>query len=257
MELKPVKRSDLNAKIQTALENEVLVLNDFFLTALRATANNTLQAEFAQLRMLEGQSISLVAALNEGDDRFSGNGTLLYTWLKVEPKALLKRFPNLKFTQSDLEAIAKSYKEDDPKGPDAPVYPVLQTFNEMKVSGIGNVTPIISVTEVTESQIEKGEFFTERSKRQEENIKGALEEEYRIMRTGDKSEEGSEYLVHSATGDRIFRYTRLEQAGSAAAKDVILPKMPQSMYKSTGGDVVEAGEPKAKGAEAILGGDSI
>lgn len=226
MDKKPVKRSKLAEKIESFREK--LAPNVFIATSIRATANNSLQLEVAQHRMLDGQTISVLTALNESDQRFGKNGTLLYDWLKFEPVDLLKLFPQLKMTVAELESIAETYDESSPDGPDALVYPVMVGLDKMVIDG-RTYEPIINVTEVIESKIP--EFYTERSKRREENIANALEHEYRVMKTG--SEEDAEHLVHPVTGERIFRFTQTNPKGQPNAVDqIVAGKVPKSVWAS-------------------------
>jgi len=226
---KQFKRKDLTEKIQNANPQ----MDQMYLTAIRAIGPDEkgkpqIQAEFAQLRMLEGQRFNVLAALNEEDDRFTGSGTLLFNWMKTYPGSLLRLFPELKLTTEELEKVAESWTENDPRGPESIVYAVVQPINKMEYKG-KNYTPIINVTEVLESTIRAGKFFTANSKRQAENIAGALEEEYRIMRTN--SNDDSEYIVDGETGDRIFRYTQVN-AVESRVPDVLIPnKMSETRYK--------------------------
>lgn len=248
---KPMKRKALTKLISDS--HDKLEQDVFFLTAIRPTKNDGLSIEVCQNRILEGQSINALSALNQDDERFGTAGTLLFDWIKVTPKGFVKAFPKLNISETDLEAIIKAYEEDKHgygKGPEAEVFPVMSTIDAMIVNGKA-LMPKICVTEVLESTIANGEFFTKRSARQQENIKGALEEEYRVMKTG--SDKDAEYIVDAVTGDKIFRYSRTEFVGFPAAVDnLIANKVPQSIYEASKNKTSRASSPGKSSVEDLL-----
>ena len=254
---KPVKRSTFTAQITEAN----LPMDQFFISAIRPIGPDDkgkpqIQLEVGQKRNVNGR-ISVLGMLNRSDNRFRQNGTLLLNWMKTYPEDVHHVFPDMPLTLDELESIAKSWKEDAPVGPDSMVVPVLKPTNILKDQG-KTYEPIIVVTEVTESDIASGKFFTKRSARYEENIANALEKGYRSMRTG--SDEEAENIVDANTGDRIFRYTRVEVVGTPTANDVLIPnKVTESIFKETGGSTAATttADSFEELSEKIVGADTI
>ena len=205
MELKTIKRNKLTEALRS--QAEMLRPNAFFITSLRATANNTVQVEVCQNRNIAGRRRTLIGMINSSDKRFRSPNTLLFDWMKLEPADFLKRFPDLKgkITEEDLKAIAESYDPDGPKGQDALVYKAIHSINHVYDPETDEkLTPVISVTEVTHTQLTNGEFF--RGENAEEKIENELNNGTSVMRTG--SDEDSDFIVDSETGEKIYRFTR-------------------------------------------------
>jgi hypothetical protein len=226
--VKPMTRKDLGTQLDAASDR--LSLDVFFITSLRATKDNTLQVEVCQNRILDGSKITALSVLNQSDKNFGKATTLVFDWIKTTPQDFVTAFPEVKLTIPQLEAVAKTWEENAPTGPDAIVHPVMATVKKMNVNG-RLLTPKITVTEVTETAIKNGEFFTDSSARKDENIRRALEEDRRVMKTSSAPD--AEYIVESSTGDRIFRYTRTEFEEFGAKDDLIVNKTSESKYKAS------------------------
>lgn len=226
MELKKMKRSNLTEQLNKM--SDKLVKDAFFITSFRATKDNSIQMEVCQNRLLGGRKRTLLGAVNHSDARFGSATTLLFDWVTFKPEDLLKTIPTLKQSLADLEAIAKTWDENSETGSEAIVFPAIQTVKTMVVDG-DVLTPIITVTEATESEIKNGKFFTASSKNQEENIRQAIEEERRVMKTGSNSD--ADYIVHPETGDRIFRYTRTEFLEENPKDTLISGKITRKAYE--------------------------
>ena len=249
MNVKPMTREQLSQKIEAVKER--LGGDVIFVTSIRPTANNSISIEVCQNRVLEGSSITALGLLNQSDERFGTTGTLLFDWIKATPKDLVKVFPELKLTVEDLEAIAKTWDETAPTGKDAKVFPVMTQITKMVGNNV-TYTPIIVVTEATETQIENGEFFTDASKNQKQNIAGALDEEYRVMKTS--SEPDADYIVEPHTGDRIFRYTQLLVKEQNPQDRLIPGKITLTRFKAR---QAQASKTKSLKPEAILEGGQV
>lgn len=249
---KPVKRHELTK----AINDTNLPLDKFFVSAVRATLDGQLQIEVAQKRILEGKSINVLAALNKGDDRYGNAATMLFNWMGMTPKGFQDMFPTANVTLAELESIAKTWKEDAPNGPDAIVYPLLQTFKNIVVEG-KEFQPVINVTEVPADEIE--DFYTESSKRRDENISNALDKEYRVMKTPPNEKGDQDYIVDATTGEKIFRFTRTNVVGDPRATDKMVPtKVSMKVYesrlaKSEAGKSTSTIEPE----NILVGGDSL
>lgn len=240
-----LKKKMSRNKLTSLITNVELMLNVFFITSVRATKNGSLSVEVCQNRILEGGSITALGLLNQSDSRFGSTGTLLFDWIKATPEDFVKVFPEAELTVAELQAVIEEYDENGPTGTEATVFPVMKTITKMVANGQA-LTPKIVVTEATETQIRNGEFFTASGMNQEERIAGALEDEYRVMKTS--SDADADYIVDSITGDKIFRYTRTEAAEFNPQDRLIPNKVSKKVWSS------RQVQSKAKGAnpESIL-----
>jgi len=232
-------------KLTKLIQDGNLKLDSFTLSAIRATKDGSLQAEFVQKRRLDGRRVNVLALMNEDDPRFGSNSTTLINWSKFTPKAILKLFPGLEFTKEELAKVAKSWKADAPTGTNAKVHPVMKTLKKMNVEGT-SYTPVINVTELTESDLQ--DFYTDRSKRREENIAGHLEDLNNVMRT---NAEDNEFLVDSSTGEKIFRLTRVN-ALEDGIEDIIVDKIPESQFKKAKKTSKKSAKGEGQSAEELM-----
>jgi hypothetical protein len=221
-------------------------------TAFRATKGGSLQVEFCQNRALGGKKLTALQLLNRSDKRFGGETTLVFDWLTMKPEDYLKTFKGqTDATLESLQAIADTWTPDAPTGKDAIVYPQLDIVTKFYDSvNEENLTPVITVTEVVESDLNK--FY--KGTNAEEKAKDTIDRGNAVMKTG--SGDDAEYLVHPETGEKIYRFARTEFKEHGAADTIISGKMPLSQFVKNVGEVVEADTSNANDIRSSILGQS-
>lgn len=224
MELVSMTRRELTDALNK--KKDVLKKDLFMITSLRPTANNSVQVEVVQNRLLGSRKRTALGALNKSDDRFGNATTMLYDWMIVRPEDFVNFFQDVNITIEDVQAIAAEWKEGQPTGSDAKVFAVLENVTQVNVDG-EKLTPVIIVTEVTESQLLNGEFF--KGKNADQKAQDVIDNSNRAMKTG--SGEDDEFLVHPETGDKIYRFVETLYAEDKPQDSLISGKMLESQYK--------------------------
>jgi len=202
-DLKTMKRSAL----KNFLDKQTFKPGLFFATSIRATKDNSLQLEVCQARRLAGRKRSLLGLVNRSDKRFGNDSTLLFDWITFQPADMLATFPQIAKTHNieTLEKMAETYDASGPKGRDAAVFAAITKIPYiMDAQSDEKLTPIIAVTEVTETQLKNGEFY--KGDDAEEKIENEIENGSAIMKTG--SDDDADFIVCGETGDKVFRFTR-------------------------------------------------
>lgn len=190
-------------------KSDLLKTDQFNCISFRAIKDGQLQMEVCEKRFLGSSTRTLLSVLNQSDERFKA-GTVLYSWLLFRPVDLLNAFPQLaeELTLEDFAEIANSYDATGPIGSDALVYSFLRPLSTANVEG-QTVRPRLVVTERTATEILEGKHWRVGTPNFESNVKGAIQDENNVMRSGPKSDPNSEYIV-APNGDKVFRFTRVE-----------------------------------------------
>lgn len=218
------------ADVIKGLESLNLKKDVYFIVGLKPVANDYIQVVTAQKRIIGNRKETALSLLNRGNEAFRAPHTLLFDWMSGSPKGILESFPQIGFSLDEIEAMVKAYDPSGPTGSQSLIYPVGKTVASMKGRDGEDLTPVITVTEVTETQIRNGSFFTEAGKNQEERIRQALEEDYNVMRTSSKDD--AEYIVSGDTGDRIYRFNRTDFVENKAKDVLVENKMSESRYNA-------------------------
>lgn len=202
-----------------------LKLGLLLITCIRAVKDGQLQVEFAQKRNLSGSIPNALALLNKGDKRFRTAETMVYDWLLMKPENFLEAFKDqVSITLEELKQITDSWTENAPDGRDAIVYPQLDIVNKYYDENYGELTPLLLVTEQTESELYQ--FFT--GDDAAEKIQDVIDRGNRLLRTG--SDDDAEDIVHPETGEKIYRFVRTDFKESGKKDRIIMGKITRSEF---------------------------
>ena len=226
MPLKAVKRSKLTEAINAMAST--LKTGTFFVTCIRPTKDNSVQVEVCQKRKISGRQRTLLGVLNKSDDRFRDENTLLFDWLTFQPKDLLLAMPVLskEVSLAEIKEIADKWTPTAPTGPESTVYQLVKTIEKIEIQDEDEgLTPIIRVTEVTESQLRNYQFF--RGDDADFKIQDELDKEHNVMKTA----KDGEYILDAESGDKVWRFARTEFVEGNGADIVIPNKVTETVYK--------------------------
>lgn len=201
---KKTKLKEAVDKIKDTLPENVVVLVSLKKIKNDGAGNPQVQLEVLQSRALGGRTISLLAALNAGDKRFSSSRTAMRIWSMVNEKGFNEVFGELDgFNFKEAYDMAVKAGEDEVVG-------IMKQIQTVNVGGVKYPAKIVCIETTDINELPK----SIREQMLDPDVEDELKER-NILQTGG---ENSEHIVDSL-GNKIYRRYDLQYG---EAKDVMI-----------------------------------
>ncbi|MCM5663768.1 3'-5' exonuclease [Galbibacter mesophilus] len=223
--MKLIRRKTLHKALLKRLK--ILKSNTLFITSFRVLSRDLLEIELAQKKFLGHRTL---VGSNIIDDNNSSDEVLLFNYLFIEPNELLPTFPELTIDSSQLMDLIKDWYNDDVDNTHDTVACHIHPIKKIYTKKNKILTPTISVTEFCESQIQDFEYWT--NELPEHDDVNEIIKEYHFSKNINflKTEHSDEYILDRSSGDKIYRYTRIQFVEDKPKDIIIKNKLTESDY---------------------------